>query len=146
MSKKKDGYFVAKLIGTLTGTLFLVPLGFGIYGLFNEYEETVLYICFGITVVFFITAMICSGYLNKRCSSCHELLFGAAYEWSVIKQNVTGGNSPQNEPQYKMKYHILFTCPHCGTVKTEKQTFFSKHGFSDCEIQMLNYCAKKFGH
>lgn len=144
--KKKDKYSIINLITTITIIGFLVSLGFGIYGLFKEYEKIILYICFIMAAVLLIISIIGDKYLGKRCKQCHELLFGASYEWSVIKQKVRGGNSPQNEPQYELKYNILFTCPHCGVVKTDKITFFSKHGFSDCEIKMRNYCSKKFGH
>ena len=86
-------------------------------------------------------------YLNKRCKSCHKLLYGAAYSWALIKEKVKRYKSNDGyELEYMLKYQIIFTCPHCGHVGSEKMDFTSKYNYSECEAKRLNYCMKKFGH
>ena len=92
-----------------------------------------------------IPSLIISKKLEKYCDGCYASLWGAGYEWTTIKANATNPNQ-QGEITYTIKYNLIYECPNCGKVKTEKVSQSSKNGYSDCEIKMNNYCVNRFGH
>ena len=151
--KKKDAYTVIQTIATVFTLLGFVLLVLGILvalSIINISEEMNLTIgAIGIVVgiLLELISIPFAKYLNKRCKSCHELLYGAEYSWTLIKEKVKQYKSNDGyELEYMLKYQIIFTCPHCGHVGSEKMDFTSKYNYSDCETKMLNYCMKKFGH
>lgn len=88
---------------------------------------------------------ISDGQLEKYCKECYKLLLGCAYQAKVVNQTSKHIQSTK-ESKYTLSYHITIVCPNCGKTQSIKKTFESNNSFSDCEIKMNNYCAKKFGH
>lgn len=151
--KKKDAYTVIQIIATVFTLLGFVLLVLGILvalSIINISEEmnlTIGVIGIVVGILLELISIPFAKYLNKRCKSCHELLYGAEYSWTLIKEKVKQYKSNDGyELEYMLKYQIIFTCPHCGHVGSEKMDFTSKYNYSDCETKMLNYCMKKFGH
>lgn len=151
--KKKDTYTVIQVTAIIFVLLGFVLLVFGIlvaFSIINISEEKNLTIgVVGIVagILLELISIPLAKYLNKRCKSCHKLLYGAAYSWALIKEKVKRYKSNDGyELEYMLKYQIIFTCPHCGHVGSEKMDFTSKYNYSECETKILNYCMKKFGH
>ena len=96
----------------------------------------------GIPALIFMAIMFgISNKMKKYCSSCHNLLSGCAYEWTVIGQTYN-----KNADEFRVTYNVIHTCPHCGKTDSDKITMNSKNGYGDCEVKMNNYCVKRFGH